>query len=452
MVPALQFPVRRLALIVAAIYAPAALAVQAGRVDFTTGEPVVVGSDGRERLVRKGDQIGVGDRILTRGGRAQVAFADGGYVSLQPNTEFGVEEYNFKGSNDGSEKSVFALLKGALRTVTGLIGRGNRDAYTMRTPTATIGIRGTGGQMEVNERGTLVRGTSGTWFLQTSGGSIDIPAGSTGFAGRDPGRAPELTSTGPSTPPASGGGSSPPLGTFSSTEQINFSGMSTAIGSSTTGTTGMADGSGYAVAYAYSVSSPAMNSSTTASFSGGSVLVSWNGSSNVLGSGTALDTGNDALIGWGRWTGNVTVEGVPNSFASNQGVHYVVGIPTALMPTTGSATYTLVGGTTPTWLTGGAGILNGGSMSVDFGTNQFSYGLSVTMSGQLYAIGNSGVPVSAVFSNTPLVSGAACGSGCAGSVSGMFTGGAAERAAMSYLVENFGSGNKFVGAAAFQKQ
>ena len=40
--------------------------------------------------------------------------------------------------------ATFSLVKGGLRTVSGLIGkRGNRDAYKMNTATATIGIRGT---------------------------------------------------------------------------------------------------------------------------------------------------------------------------------------------------------------------------------------------------------------------------------------------------------------------
>lgn len=454
MIPTLQFPVRRVALLVAAIYAPAALAAQAGRVDFTTGEPVLVGSDGRERPVHKGDQIGVGDRILTRAGRAQVAFADGGYVSLQPNTEFGVEEYSFNGRNDGSEKSVFSLLKGALRTVTGIIGRRNRDAYTMRTPTATIGIRGTGGLMEVNDTGTLVRGTSGTWFLRTQGGSIDIPAGSSGFAGQNTSQPPQLTSTAPSTPPASAGGSAPQLGTYSSTEQVNSSGNSGVVNIVVpSAPTGMTDGSGYAVSYAWSASSPTMNSSTTATFNGGVQLTSWNGSSNVLGSGTVVDFGNDGLIGWGRWTGSLaSLEGSPNSFAANQGVHYVVGIPTATMPTTGTATYTLLGATTPTWLTGGTGTLSAATVSVDFATAMLSYALAVTMSGQTYTISNSGVPATSIFSDTPTVTGAPCVCGCSGSVQGIFTGSAAERLGMTYLVDDFGQAKKFVGAVAFQKQ
>lgn len=195
-----RLTLRRLVFLVAAAYAPALLASPAARIEFATGEPVIIGANGQERPARKGEQIVAGDRILTRMGRAQLAFTDGAFVSLQPNTDFGVTEYNFKGRNDGTEKSVLSLLKGALRTVTGLIGRNKRDAYLMNTPTATIGIRGTGGRIEVNERGTLVAGTSGTWFISTLGGTIDIPAGTTGFASSNRQQPPETISGGPSTP------------------------------------------------------------------------------------------------------------------------------------------------------------------------------------------------------------------------------------------------------------
>lgn len=159
---AFSFPLRRLALLIAAAHSPCLLAAPAARIEFSIGNAVVVSAQGTERQARKGDTVNAGERILTRNGRAQLAFADGAFVSLQPNTDFGISEYHFSGKNDGKEKSILSLLKGALRTVTGLIGQGRRDAYQMQTPTATIGIRGTGGRIEVNEQGTFIAGSSGT--------------------------------------------------------------------------------------------------------------------------------------------------------------------------------------------------------------------------------------------------------------------------------------------------
>lgn len=45
------------------------------------------------------------------------------------------------------DSAFFRLIKGGLRTVTGLVGkRGNQDAYRIGTSTAMIGIRGSAGE------------------------------------------------------------------------------------------------------------------------------------------------------------------------------------------------------------------------------------------------------------------------------------------------------------------
>src|SRR5262249_13876321 len=70
-----------------------------------------------------------------------------------------------------------------MRTITGLVGRVNKSAYALNTPTATIGIRGTGGVIDVNPvtGATTLFGTSGTWDLRSqTGGSIPVSAGQTG--------------------------------------------------------------------------------------------------------------------------------------------------------------------------------------------------------------------------------------------------------------------------------
>ena len=120
-----------------------------------------VGTNGQSRTLTKGATLDSGDTVRTDNGRAQLRFTDGAYVSLQPNTEFGIKEYKFEGKTDGTEKGFFSLVKGALRTVTGLVGRNTRGAYQIQTATATVGIRGTGGLIEVQPDGLIVAGGRG---------------------------------------------------------------------------------------------------------------------------------------------------------------------------------------------------------------------------------------------------------------------------------------------------
>ena len=157
----------------------------AGRIDFSIGGVVATRPDGGQRPLIKGAELQNGDTIHTNNGRAQIRFPDGAYVSLQPNTVFGVKEYNYNGKPDGTERGFFSLLKGAVRAVTGLIGRVHHNAFAIKTPTATVGIRGTGGLIEVLPDGsTLIRGSSGIWTLSNPSGSIDVPAGTSGLAPR----------------------------------------------------------------------------------------------------------------------------------------------------------------------------------------------------------------------------------------------------------------------------
>jgi len=174
-------------------------------VDFTIGGVTVTGADGRSRPAAKGLELQSGDRIVTADGRAQLRFTDGAYVSVQPNSDFSIREYQFDGKTDGKEKGVFGLVRGALRTVTGAIGRVNRGAYQIQTPTATIGIRGTGGLIQVLPDGsTLVTGNSGVWSLGNQAGSVDVPAGKAAKAGPNQAIPPSESVEGPVLPPPGG--------------------------------------------------------------------------------------------------------------------------------------------------------------------------------------------------------------------------------------------------------
>lgn len=114
----------------------------AGKVEFASGGATLQSADGSSKVMTKGMEINQGDTILTGSGRAQVKFSDGGYISFQPNTQFKIEEYNYSGKQDGTERGFFRLVQGGLRALTGFVGRENRPNYRMATPVATIGIRG----------------------------------------------------------------------------------------------------------------------------------------------------------------------------------------------------------------------------------------------------------------------------------------------------------------------
>ena len=110
-----------------------------------------------------GTKVLVGDIVATGpGAYVRMEMTDGGEMVLRPDSRLKVESYAFNEQKPAEDNFVFSMLKGGLRTVTGLVGkRGNKDAYQLKTETATIGIRGTQFDLRVcaGNCGSLANGT-----------------------------------------------------------------------------------------------------------------------------------------------------------------------------------------------------------------------------------------------------------------------------------------------------
>jgi predicted RNA-binding protein with TRAM domain len=165
--------------LISACYPLAALSATAGKVEFSVGNVNAVGTDGRSRPLAKGEEINIGDTIQTGDGRAQVRFSDGGFISLTPNTEFKVNEYNFSGKADGTEKGFFGLVKGGLRAITGAIGHVNKKTYLVNTPVATIGIRGTEFLATMDDK-LIVSVGDGAVYVTNDSGDLVLYKGQSG--------------------------------------------------------------------------------------------------------------------------------------------------------------------------------------------------------------------------------------------------------------------------------
>jgi hypothetical protein len=154
----------------------------------------------------------------------------------------------------------------------------------------------------------------------------------------------------------------------------------------------------------------------------------------------------------------VTISGRTENYSANMGFHYVVGVPTATMPTTGTATYSMIGATQPTYTDGRAtpGIFSG-SLGVDFASRAVNGTFNVAMTdGKGYGwTGSTSISGYSFFMSSSSFevtgSGGACGgSGCTAFVHGLFAGAAAERAGIGYRIDdNFST--QVIGAAALKK-
>lgn len=116
---------------------------QSGTFTFVTGEVSVQKSSGQRVAVTRGTPVDAGDAIVTGSrGMAQLTMVDQAKISLRPNTQFQIEQYADRPDSD--QGGLLSLLRGTLRTFTGLIAARNRDRFVMKTKVATVGIRGSG--------------------------------------------------------------------------------------------------------------------------------------------------------------------------------------------------------------------------------------------------------------------------------------------------------------------
>ena len=135
-----------LALAFSGLLGSASMALAAdGVIQQMSGTISVQKTDGSVKTLTRQSEVGKGDTLNTeKDSYAQVKFADGGIVTLKPNTRLKIDDFLYDEKQPAKDASTISLLKGGLRMITGLIGkRGNQDAFKANTATATIGIRGT---------------------------------------------------------------------------------------------------------------------------------------------------------------------------------------------------------------------------------------------------------------------------------------------------------------------
>src|SRR5690606_42119301 len=82
----------------------------------------------------------IGDRVVTGpSGQVQILFSDRTELVVGPRSALLIEDYLLR--NDGSAgKFAINALSGTFRFVT---GGAPKDSYVIKTPTGTIGVRGT---------------------------------------------------------------------------------------------------------------------------------------------------------------------------------------------------------------------------------------------------------------------------------------------------------------------
>lgn len=157
----------------------ASLVLANGSFQSVTGDVRAVLGTGTPASVAKDQRILPGTTVTTGpGGQAIIRLDDGQAIVLHENTEFRLSEFAFDKDKPQSDNVVMRLVKGALRSVSGLIGSRSQNKFALQTVNATIGIRGTDFMVaEVNP--TYLSVLQGAIGAANTAGSVAFGAGAT---------------------------------------------------------------------------------------------------------------------------------------------------------------------------------------------------------------------------------------------------------------------------------
>lgn len=125
--------------------ARAASAEPVATITALVGNVAIQGANGAQRVAAMGGGIENGDTVQT-GVASEIVmiFTDKQRVYLKPGSVFRVDDFHYAANAPQEDRSFLSLVKGGLRAVDGLVAKeGKPENYRVKTPTSTIGIRGT---------------------------------------------------------------------------------------------------------------------------------------------------------------------------------------------------------------------------------------------------------------------------------------------------------------------
>lgn len=152
--------------------APAWSAV--GKVIVTKGDTYALDNTNLRRALQRRSDIFEGDTVVTGAdSEIHIRFEDNAVLALAENSELRISEYRGP-TNTGGENILLELLSGGLRTITGSFSDNDKNAYELRTPNASIGIRGTHYEAALGRSGLVVGVYDGGIRVTNQSGSVEL--------------------------------------------------------------------------------------------------------------------------------------------------------------------------------------------------------------------------------------------------------------------------------------
>jgi len=145
-----------------------------GKVIIAKGDTFALDNTNNSRPLKRRSEILEGDTLITGpNSEIHIRFNDNAILALRADSQLKISEYH---SNEGGqqEKVLMELLSGGFRTITGTFGKSDKEAYQIRTPQASIGIRGTNYEAILTNNTLIVGVYKGGVKLQNDSGVINL--------------------------------------------------------------------------------------------------------------------------------------------------------------------------------------------------------------------------------------------------------------------------------------
>jgi hypothetical protein len=121
----------------------------AGLVSELRGEATAIAPDGGVRALAAGGAIYNGDTIETGNhSLLRLVMTDRSMYTVGEDTRIQIKNYRYEAATPAADSEHLYLFRGAFRFLTGLIGKRDPDKVAYETPVATMGIRGTEGEIQ----------------------------------------------------------------------------------------------------------------------------------------------------------------------------------------------------------------------------------------------------------------------------------------------------------------
>jgi hypothetical protein len=133
---------RAMLAVLVALIAPLTCAAEIGQVKISKGT-VTIERAGQSMPASVGTRLQTADVVTTgNDGSVGITMTDDSLLSAGPNSVLALDRYDFDDVTSAGRFDT-SLRKGTLAVVSGRLAKQSRDAMTVRTPSAVLGVRGT---------------------------------------------------------------------------------------------------------------------------------------------------------------------------------------------------------------------------------------------------------------------------------------------------------------------